>query len=151
MCSFYKLATKEEGYSIHLVERNILQIGYSSDLFETKNFTKPSLIQDFPARGKFIFLSMKRRRWREKNSKNNIIRRDLSFLTNGIKMTADLSSFLKGTHRIRCRISVAIIELMQILIESIINTGKVELKIGSNTAIVALICYLPTILVAILA
>jgi hypothetical protein len=70
MCSFCKLATKEEGYSIHLVERNILPIGYSSDLFETKDFTKPSLVQDFPARGKLIFLSMKRRRWREKNNKS---------------------------------------------------------------------------------
>ncbi|MFT7419836.1 MAG: hypothetical protein ACI9QN_000754 [Arcticibacterium sp.] len=44
MCSFCKLANKEEGYSIHLVERNILPIGYSNDLFETKDFTKPSLV-----------------------------------------------------------------------------------------------------------
>jgi hypothetical protein len=99
MCSFCKRDTKEDGYIIHLVEKNILPMGYSSDLFETKDFTKPTLIQDFPARGKLIFLSIKRRRWREKNNKSNIIQRDLSFLTSGIKMTTDLSAFLKGTNR----------------------------------------------------
>jgi hypothetical protein len=120
-------------------------------LFETKDFTKPSLVQDFPARGKLIFLSMKRRRWREKNNKSYSIQRDLCFLANDIKMTTDLSSFLKDPEKIRCRISVVIMELMQTLIESDINTGKVDLKIGSNTDIVTLICYLPTILAAILA
>lgn len=99
MSSFCKLDTKEEGFIIHLSEKNILPDGYSIEDYESKGFTEPSLVQDFPARGRLIFLSIQRRRWREKSNKNNIIKRDLSFLTKGIKMTADLSSFLKGTGR----------------------------------------------------
>jgi hypothetical protein len=99
MSSFCNLATKEEVVTIHLHEKNILPDGYSSDNYESKGFSKASLVQDFPARGKLVFLSIQRRRWREKTNKNNIIKRDLSFLTKGIKMTADLSSFLKGTGR----------------------------------------------------
>ena len=99
MCSFCKLDTKEDSFIIHLVEKNTLPSGYSPDLFETKDFTNPTLIQDFPARGKLIFLSIKKRRWPEKKNKSNVIQTDLAFLTKGIKMTTDLSFFLKGSHR----------------------------------------------------
>lgn len=106
MCSFSKLDTKEEGFILHLSEKNILPDGYSGELYESKGFSEATLVQDFPARGKLVFLSIRRRRWREKSNKNNIIKRDLSFLTKGIKMTADLSSFLKGTGRESSRYDV---------------------------------------------
>jgi hypothetical protein len=90
MFSFCKLGTKEDGFVIHLVEKNILPSRYSLDLFETKDFTNPTLIQDFLARGLLIFLSIKKRRWPEKKNKSNVIQTDLTFLTKGIKMTTDL-------------------------------------------------------------
>lgn len=106
MCSFCKMDTKEEGFIIHLLEKNILPDCYSSQDYESKGFTAPTVVQDFPARGKLIFLSIQKRRWREKANKSNIIKRDLSFLTKGIKMTSDLSSFLKGTSREPSRYNV---------------------------------------------
>jgi len=36
---------------------------------------------------------------RDTKEEGYIIQRDLSFLTSGIKMTTDLSAFLKGTNR----------------------------------------------------
>lgn len=99
MCEFCKLDTRESGFIIHLVEKNIVPEGYLASDFETKDFTEPKLIQDFPARGKLIFLSLKRRRWREKSKKSHLIKSDLSFLTKGIKMTVDLADFLKGEDR----------------------------------------------------
>lgn len=82
---------------IHLKEKNILPGGYDSGQWESKGFTPPKTIQDFPIRGKMVFLVLQCRRWRHKDDPNKIIRRDLSFLADGAKMTADLSAFLKDT------------------------------------------------------
>ena len=52
------------------------------------------LIQDFPLRGKAVFLRIKKRRWRHKQS-GEIIKRDFSFIADGSKFTSELSDFLK--------------------------------------------------------
>ena len=98
-CEFCKLDTKESGIIIHLDELNILPEEYSVDDYESKGFTKETLIQDFPIRGKLVFLSIRKRRWRRKDNKQEIIKRDHSFICNGIQMTADLAAFLKGSNR----------------------------------------------------
>ena len=88
-CEFCKLDTKESGILTHLDERNILPEG----------FTDAVLVQDLPIRGKLVFLSLRKRRWRKKNDKSHVIKGDHSFLSDGIQMTAELVAFLKGTHR----------------------------------------------------
>lgn len=57
------------------------------------------VIQDFPIRGKLLYLSIRKRRWRKKLDKNQIIFSDFKFLADGTHMTADLSAFLKDTGR----------------------------------------------------
>jgi hypothetical protein len=42
-----------------------------------------------------VYLVLRCRRWRNKSDKNKEIRRDFTFLAQGVKMTADLSAFLK--------------------------------------------------------
>lgn len=96
---FCKCKTKEEGFLIHLREKNILPKGHNPSEYESKGFNKPVLIQDFPIRGKLLFLSIRCRRWRQKSNKNIVVKRDFSFLTEGVKMTKDLSDFLKDTGR----------------------------------------------------
>jgi hypothetical protein len=98
-CEFCKLDTKESGILIHLDEKNILPEGFSKEEYESKGFTEVVLIQDFPIRGKLVFLCLRKRRWRKKNDKSHVIKHDHSFLSDGIQMTADLVAFLKGTHR----------------------------------------------------
>jgi len=98
-CEFCKLDTKEGGILIHLDEKNIIPEGYIQEEYESKGFTEAVLIQDFPIRGKLVFLSLRKRRWRKKDNKKQIIKRDHTFLSQGIQMTADLSAFLKGTDR----------------------------------------------------
>lgn len=99
MCSFCKIDTKEEGYIIHLDEKNILPEGFDPKDWESKGFMKPVLIQDFPIRGKLIFLSLRKRRWRHKVNKKEIVKRSHDFIGKGIQMTAELADFLKGTNR----------------------------------------------------
>ena len=52
------------------------------------------LIQDFPIRGKGVYLRVIKRRWRDKQT-GAIIKRDYSFMAEGSKFTAELSDFLK--------------------------------------------------------
>lgn len=82
---------------IHLEEKNNPPPGYAREELESKGFYEPKQVQDFPIRGKRVYLSIKRRRWRLKSDKNQCISNDYSYLTEGTKMTRELSDFLKDT------------------------------------------------------
>lgn len=84
---------------IHLSEKNLLPEGYDPQQWESKGFTEPKKVQDFPLRGKMVYLFLRCRRWRSKEDPGLTIRSDFSFLADGAKMTADLSAFLKDTRR----------------------------------------------------
>jgi hypothetical protein len=89
---------KKVNFYFYLEERNILPSYYSSSEYESKGFFKEKLIQDFPIRGKAVYLVIKRRRWRHKESGEEISS-DCSFITDGSKLTKELSGFLKGAGR----------------------------------------------------
>ena len=88
------VSTKSEYWLIDFEENNDLPPGYDSKEYESKGFMDSKLIQDFPLRGKAVFLRINKRRWRHKTTKV-IIKRDFSFLTDGSKFTKELSDFLK--------------------------------------------------------
>ena len=83
---------------VHLEENNQLPSGYSSVDYESKGFVSSKRVQDFPLRGKAVYLVIKRRRWRNKLTKEEI-RSDYSFIAEGSKLTQELSDFLKDTGR----------------------------------------------------
>jgi hypothetical protein len=93
------LQTKKNCFYIYLEEKNALPKGYNSSAYESKGFYKPATIQDFPIRGKAVYLVIKRRRWRDKATKSIDIKSDYSFIAEGSKLTVELSDFLKGTGR----------------------------------------------------
>lgn len=90
--------TSKESYLLYLDEKNNLPESCSSKDYESKGFLPPSKIQDFPIRGKALYLLIRRRRWRHKETRQEITN-DYSFLTEGSKLTKELSDFLKGTGR----------------------------------------------------
>jgi hypothetical protein len=91
LCS---IKDKIEYWLIDFVERNNLPNGYSSSEYESKGFTEPCIVQDFPLRGKGVYLRIRKRRWRHKQT-GSIIQRDFSFIADGSKFTSELSDFLK--------------------------------------------------------
>jgi hypothetical protein len=93
------LTTKKDCFYIYLDEKNVLPPGYKATEYESKGFYTRTSIQDFPIRGKAVYLCIKRRRWRQKNDKSIIIKSDYSFIAEGSKLTVELSDFLKGTGR----------------------------------------------------
>jgi hypothetical protein len=95
LCS---VENKNEYWLIDFEEKNDLPEGYSKSEYESKGFMKSKLIQDFPLRGKAVFLRIKKRRWRHKQT-GAVIKRDFSFIADGSKFTQELSFFLKGGDR----------------------------------------------------
>ena len=57
-------------------------------------FHKELTIQDFPVRGKNVFLHIKRRRWKDKAS-GKLVQRDWDLVAQGTRMTVEFAAFLK--------------------------------------------------------
>ena len=85
---------KEEYWLIDFEEKNELPNGYSAADYESKGFMESKLLQDFPLRGKAVYLRVKKRRWRHRQT-GAVIKRDFSFIADGSKFTQELSDFLK--------------------------------------------------------
>lgn len=92
------ISDKTKLYEIHLEENNVILGDFDQSLYESKGFTEV-VLQDFPIRGKAVFLRFKRRRWRLKSDKTKIIRNDFSFVAVGSGFTQELSDFLKDSGR----------------------------------------------------
>ncbi|PCI93977.1 MAG: hypothetical protein COB15_15160, partial [Flavobacteriales bacterium] len=84
---------------LHLEEKNQLPNGYISEEYESKGFYPSKRVQDFPVRGKALYLCIKRRVWRKKDNPKLTIKSDYSFISEGSKLTKEISDFLKGTGR----------------------------------------------------
>lgn len=84
---------------VYIEEKNILPEGLKAEDYESKGFYPEKRIQDFPIRGKALFIFIKRRRWRNKKNKNEVVSNDYSFIAKGVKLTQELSDFLKSTGR----------------------------------------------------
>lgn len=64
----------------------------------SKGFLDEITIEDFPLRGKFVYLHIKRRRWTNKAS-GEIIKRDWTLVAKGTRMTQEFAAFLKEINR----------------------------------------------------
>jgi len=91
--------TKKMCYHILLEEYNKIPEGYIEQEYESKGFYPAKTIQDFPIRGKAVFLIITRRRWRHKVRKEEVIHSDYTFIAEGSRITKELSDFLKDTGR----------------------------------------------------
>jgi hypothetical protein len=64
----------------------------------SKGFQDEITIQDFPLRGKFVYLHIKRRRWTNKVT-GEILKRDWNLVAKGTRMTQEFAAFLKEINR----------------------------------------------------
>jgi hypothetical protein len=69
------LKDKTTYFQITLEEQNTILLPVDSSKYESKGFTEVT-IQDFPIRGKAVYLVIRRRRWRHKQNPKDIIRND---------------------------------------------------------------------------
>ena len=84
---------KEDYYAVVFEEKPVMPTGINASEYESKDFVSKT-VQDFPIRGRAVFLEIRRRRWRHKET-GATISRDFSFLAEGSKLTKELADFLK--------------------------------------------------------
>ncbi len=66
--------------------------------YESKGFTEQSIIQDFPLRGKPVYLHIRRRKWLEKDT-GKVVTNSYDVTHLGTQITAEFAAFLKDIYR----------------------------------------------------
>lgn len=85
-------------YVICLEERNVIPIEYADLPLVSKGFYPEIEVQDFPIRGKAVYLRIKRRRWEDKSTGHSYSR-DWTLVAAGTRITSEFGTFLKELHR----------------------------------------------------
>lgn len=88
----------EENLHLYLEEQNIIPEEYKSDKLESKGFYNEVTLQDFPLRGRNVYLHIKRRRWLN-HTTGNVVCRDWTLVAQGTRITKDFAAFLKEIGR----------------------------------------------------
>ncbi|WP_366184737.1 transposase [Flavobacterium ovatum] len=93
---FDLVSTKIEQEKMHLFfeEKNTPPKEFNNRQLVSKGFLNEITIQDFPLRGKLVYLYIKRRRWTDKESQA-IIQRDWNIIAQGTRVTQEFADFLK--------------------------------------------------------
>jgi hypothetical protein len=93
-----KIDQTEDYLSIYLEENDVIPQEYINNKLSSKGFYEESRIQDFPIRGKAVYLYVRRRRWLNE-SIGEYICRDWTLVAKGTRMTQEFASFLKVISR----------------------------------------------------
>jgi len=83
---------------IYLEEQNVIPKEYEQDKLISKGFLPETCIQDFPLRGKKVFLYVKRRRWLNTRT-NTVVTRDWKIVEQGTRFTPEFAFFFKELFR----------------------------------------------------
>ena len=88
----------EEELHFYFTEKNIIPNNYKGTKLISKGFYPESTIQDFPIRGKQVYLHVIRRRWTQEQS-SKIVSRDWELVAKGTRITSEFATFLKEISR----------------------------------------------------
>lgn len=86
--------TDKDVLHLHFQEKPAIPKEFSSKQVIAHGFHKEISIQDFPVRGKKVYLHVKRRRWLDKSTKQ-VVQRNWTLVAQGTRMTTEFAAFLK--------------------------------------------------------
>lgn len=91
---------KVDGEVVHFyfTEKNIAPGGFEDCKLSSKGFFPSATAQDFPIRGKDVFLHITRRRWLN-DTTSKVVTRNWDLVAQGTRMTNEFATFLKGISR----------------------------------------------------
>ncbi|SDS27780.1 hypothetical protein SAMN05216503_2538 [Polaribacter sp. KT25b] len=89
-----KHAVKQGELHFYFTELNIIPEEFKDLKLSSKGFFPEATIQDFPIRGKNVFLHVIRRRWIEETSKK-LTTRDWQLVAKGTRITSEFADFFK--------------------------------------------------------
>lgn len=90
--------TKGEELHFYFKEKNEQPEEYSLVKLSSKGFYPEATIQDFPIRGKQVYLHITRRRWLN-NDTNQAVSRNWNLVAQGTRITNEFATFLKEINR----------------------------------------------------
>lgn len=82
---------------IYLDEKKIIPDEIKNSQVVSDGFTQECVIQDFPIRGRGVYLHVRRRKWKDKDT-GTIYSRKFDLQHTGTELTHEFVAFLKGTH-----------------------------------------------------
>ncbi|UKJ05848.1 transposase family protein [Solitalea lacus] len=97
-----KVAHSEKAIHIHLKEKNEVPDEFRHERLISKGFFDEIQVQDFPIRGKAVYLLIKRRRWINESTGNTVFR-NWEHVAKGTRMTKEFAAFLKVIARHQAR------------------------------------------------
>lgn len=95
--NYFEITSCDFGSSqivLSLREKKILPEDLPSDSICPNGFFPEATFQDFPIRGRKVFLKILRRRWRYKN-RSVSFSRNWDFISDGMRISKDFAAFLK--------------------------------------------------------
>lgn len=95
--SITKISQTEDFLHIFLEEKNIKPAEFANSHLTSKGFFDEIKVQDFPIRGKDVFLFIKRRRWL--NEVGLTVFRNWELVAKGTRITKEFAAFLKVISR----------------------------------------------------
>lgn len=99
--SYFELKShqiKTDNLHFYLEEINSLPEEYAGHKLESKGFYDEITFQDFPIRGRNVFMHVKRRRWLDCTT-GKVVSRDWVTIAKGTRITEDFAAFLKEISR----------------------------------------------------
>ena len=88
---------KGEELHFYFTENNSIPKEFKNQNLSSKGFFPEATLQDFPLRGKPVFLHITRLRWLNEMS-NKVVTRDWGLVAKGTRMTNEFATFLKEIH-----------------------------------------------------
>lgn len=101
MVTYFDLTKHEiNGEELHFyfMELNKVPDGYGGAKLHSKGFFPEATVQDFPIRGKNVFLHIIRRRWLDEDT-GKAVSRDWQLVAKGTRITSEFATFLKQIHQ----------------------------------------------------
>ena len=89
-----KESTTSDQIDIYLDEKNIPPHEYGGQGVLSKGFTGTTRIQDFPLRGRAVYLHVRRREWQLPSG--DVVSNKFSLAADGTRYSREFVSFLKG-------------------------------------------------------
>lgn len=95
---FIKHELKGEEIHFYFTELNHSPQEHTGSTLHSKGFFPEATVQDFPIRGKNVFLHITRRRWIDTTT-SRVVTRDWDLVAKGTKMTSEFATFLKECYQ----------------------------------------------------
>lgn len=94
---FVKVDSTAERLDVYLDEKKLIPSEYRNAPISSHGFTSIYTVQDFPLRGKEVYLHLRRRKWLLLNTRQ-IVSLQYDFAFEGTRITKEFVAFLKATN-----------------------------------------------------